>query len=804
MDVARHETTPPSGAPLAEGTARALLRYVDRAALDQLLVAFVEAVELPATVLSPLGDTLAGRLIRCPVCAIAEAPIPHREPGGASLVSGWARCRHGLATVVFPISARTGEKLAIVSIGPVALSTTDRSTLRRALLACGVTDKSSRAHLEQFDRGTSARAEAAARLLAQTLETIVREAAIASENADLVATQRRANQELTVLYSVSRALGSGIELQTIMQRLVESVGELLRTDVALVGLIEGDDLVTVASHGLLTFEARNGRLRVGEGLAGRVAATGEPLTTQDMQEDPRQYLTAINSREDLHAFAGVPLTLQGVTVGVLAVYRRVAHVFPASELQLLAHIADQAAVAMERAQLYEHERRTIGELRTLHAQIEAQHRALERASTIHDQLTQMVLQDAGLDAIVDALARALETPVAVEDQFLHLLARGPREEPGDAAATPLEAHGWTPRSVLDDAEMRRFFNAVRESRRPVALPAHPTLGLDHPRIVAPVIVSGDHLGFLSVEERDRVLEDPDLLAVGHAATIIALEMMKQRTRAEVERRLRGELLEELVGGEFDDPDAVRRRASYLGYNLGSAHALLLLVANDGAEANATPQKPRHGDDRDPLVKAIEHLAGQRSSSHMVWSRMDGTFVAVPLCTGTLVEAREIAESLLRDVRRSLASRLLVGIGRICLAPEDYAMSATEARRVIALARSLRVDERVVAYEDMGVYRLLADLPRPSDALRFADELLAPLETYDRHHGGNLLETLEAFLAANGVLQRASGALSIHVNTLSYRLQRIRELTGVDLNDSDVRLGLHLAVKIRQAARLMVG
>ena len=170
----------------------------------------------------------------------------------------------------------------------------------------------------------------------------------------------------------------------------------------------------------------------------------------------------------------------------------------------------------------------------------------------------------------------------------------------------------------------------------------------------------------------------------------------------------------------------------------------------------------------------------------------------------MAEARGFAETLRIDASRLGAARVTAGIGRICQRPEDFSVSATEAWRAVALSAALGAVDRITAFEDLGVYRILIDLPRPSDALHFADDLLGPLESYDTEHNANLVTTLEAYLAANGVLQRAAAAMSVHVNTLTYRLQRIRELTGVDMNDSDARLGLHLAVKIRQAVRLSIG
>lgn len=784
---------------IAGQPARTLLRYLDRSALDELCAAFEDAVGLPAAVLGPDGVLIAGSVARCPACSLRETPIPaaHRAGRAATSISGWVRCGHGVSSIVAPISSRTGERLASVMVGPLVRSRADRDQLREALIARQKPGSRLDALLATVERDAANRAEPAARLLAQTFDTILREAAIASENAALVVTQRQANRELTVLYSVMRALGSGLELNAILQQLVDVVAESVDSDVAMVGLIEGGELVTVASHGFLTLEAEQGRLRIGEGLAGRVAATGRPMTCRDMQEDPREYHTAINSREQLHAFAGVPLRLQGETAGVLALYRRTPYESPESELRLLAHIADQAAVAMERAHLHEQKRLASGELRLLHGQVASQHQALERATAVHDRLTHLVLQDAGLDAIAGSLARLLEATVAIEDQFHQLLACGvydpPPGEPGETI--------WTPPEALHDPSVVRLFASARTSRRPVSFPALPHLGMMHPRRVAPVIVGGDLLGYLSVSEREAPLDETDMLALGHATTVVALEMMKQRTRAEVERRLRGELLEELIAGEVQDPAGLRRRAAYLGYNLAAPHALLVVVPVDPVDTAVHPV-PRSV--RTSLAEVVQDLAATLGDGAMLTSRVDGIVLALPMCEGTAKAARGIAESLKREAARRGAASITVGIGRVCASPHDFSAACAEARRAIDLANSLGMANRVVSFEDLGVYRLLLDLPRPTEAVRLAEDLLAPLDEYDRRHGTHLIATLEAFLAANGVLQRAAANMAVHVNTLTYRLQRIRDLTGIDLDDSDARLEAHLAVKIRHVITHAVG
>ena len=102
------------------------------------------------------------------------------------------------------------------------------------------------------------------------------------------------------------------------------------------------------------------------------------------------------------------------------------------------------------------------------------------------------------------------------------------------------------------------------------------------------------------------------------------------------------------------------------------------------------------------------------------------------------------------------------------------------------------------FADLGIYRLIfaaADLP---ELASLRDEALAALLAYDARHSANLVGTLHAFLDANGGPKEAAAALGVHRNTVLYRLDRIREVTGADLDDAETRLRLHLAVTVHQA------
>jgi purine catabolism regulator len=84
------------------------------------------------------------------------------------------------------------------------------------------------------------------------------------------------------------------------------------------------------------------------------------------------------------------------------------------------------------------------------------------------------------------------------------------------------------------------------------------------------------------------------------------------------------------------------------------------------------------------------------------------------------------------------------------------------------------------------------------------ETLGPLVDHDERKQGDLIRTLNGFFEANGNLAKAATDLDVHRNTLVYRLERINELTGLNLDDADNRLILHLALKVQRVLATLPG
>ncbi len=188
--------------------------------------------------------------------------------------------------------------------------------------------------------------------------TLLQEKARTSREAEMLAGR------LGVLYEVSRRLAAVHDTDQILALIVDEAARLVGAEAAALRLREGDDLVLRArTESAIPFTTRE-RIKVGESLSGRAVASGEPVVVDDVVEDARYDAAQRQGARasGFHGFVAVPLRSREETIGALNVYTKERQRFAADTVALLTALADQAAIAIERARLFEELRRSYEEI----------------------------------------------------------------------------------------------------------------------------------------------------------------------------------------------------------------------------------------------------------------------------------------------------------------------------------------------------------------------------------------------------------------------------------------------------------
>lgn len=137
----------------------------------------------------------------------------------------------------------------------------------------------------------------------------------------------------------------------------------------------------------------------------------------------------------------------------------------------------------------------------------------------------------------------------------------------------------------------------------------------------------------------------------------------------------------------------------------------------------------------------------------------------------------------------------IGVGGTCARPADFPRSYREARFALKMQEVSISDDQAVEFDQLGVYRLLAEVGETGSVERFMRGWLGTLLDYDASKGSDLVITLSRYLECGKSYHAAAKALMVHRSTLKYRLQRIREISGHDLGDPDTHFNLQLSTRI---------
>ena len=400
------------------------------------------------------------------------------------------------------------------------------------------------------------------------------------------------------------------------------------------------------------------------------------------------------------------------------------------------------------------------------------HRAASDPATGHGasldafgEVSDAVETGAGLPAVARATARALDASVAVLDasgQVAALACRSPEDE----------------RALLSGRQGAELIE---------------------------LRVADAAVGELRLRARG---EPPAPALLRMVGALIALEVERSTAPERATEAAVGSFLTDVLDRRTTDRDNIVARGRELGVDLGAGGSVILVRAH--------PRRPEAGDwrgrvlsvversarvpGRGALAAAVERVAGRSrpgaTDPRNGAAAKDHEGEIVVVVPGADAEpARRAAEAVRRELEQRFPEHwFAVGRSRPAADPVDLHRAGAEALLAANVADARGLAE--LAFEGTGAYRLLLPaLTEDAQELeRFHEETLAPLVAYDEQYETELLRTLETFLDADASVASTAQELFTHRHTVRYRLERIRELTGLDVGSTDGRERLGLGLK----------
>ena len=395
-----------------------------------------------------------------------------------------------------------------------------------------------------------------------------------------------------------------------------------------------------------------------------------------------------------------------------------------------------------------------------------------KATEISHQLMQLSIQGAGIQGICEQLANSCNKWVVVQDTERHVRLQA---APAGAGMLVLPA-------TLDDEALWQQ-------------------GLV--QINAPILVHHDVVGYLSLIGHDGDFDYLDRITLGQVVPILALEFAREKERSAVESRYQLEAFMDVLQGNYQQPDEMLARARLLGYDLTAPQivAIFEIHANEPDYPPGSPQAQWSRRVRDALLLAWP------ASWILTESRRVITILPLPSTNNHNSNSHRDAEKVILTRLERVQTRLQqgnnnalpaysIGLGRVATNLQGISQSYREAQQALEIGRRLFGENQIHSFTHLGVYRLLFHLDRQSELRDFYRETLGPLLHTDTRGDSTLIDTLEGYFRCNGNLSETARTMHLHRNSLLYRLGRIEEVLGQSLDDSELRLSLQIALKIR--------
>lgn len=589
--------------------------------------------------------------------------------------------------------------------------------------------------------------------------------------------RRQWEDDLTALVDTARDLMDAPDVDALLRTVARRARRLLSLDIAFVVLTDLDgEIRGHAAEGSVTDLSTNVDL-VSEGSVGaRVLRTKSPAWTADCLLDhtfvTSKGLDEATQAEGLRALLAVPLRVGDSAVGVLYGAQRAVRHFTPDEIGAMIQFADLAALAVDNARLLQHARHQSTELEQDNYRVRAGLVRLQELTDAYGRIMSLPLVGANLATIVSAAGAALDGRARLFDPAGRLLASSEGEDEG--------ADGFAGAGVgsarSGSGPGRRGVAGARGTVAEAILDAHArrtTVRTPGGVWVAPVIAGAENLGYLVLDpETPLVGADERLLQL--AAQVCAVQLLIQGSAGLTEGPQRDELLDELVSAPPRAPRRIAQRARQLGVDLDEPYVLVVMRPEGGDHGRATVWS----------LSYVHRMTGLKTEH-------DGCMVLLLPGTDASAAARAVAGELSPLLGRPVSCGA-AGPGRGVL---EVRRVFQEAVRCLDAVTALDAPGATAAPQDLGFLGVLLSDDR--DVRGFVDSTIGPILRHDEEHFTEFAVTLEAYFAAKSSPTGAAGALHVHPNTVSRRLERITALLGPDWQNPGPLLEIQLALRLHR-------
>lgn len=420
--------------------------------------------------------------------------------------------------------------------------------------------------------------------------------------------------------------------------------------------------------------------------------------------------------------------------------------------------------------------------------INSQASIMQETLAISQMFTEVVQNGGGLEEIAATLSLNVNRPVIIEDRDFNLITYAC----GDAQLKK------NIQQVLAD---NRQIKSILKKQQPITLTEQKTIHLyNHDRsakfALAPIIFNNNGAGYITLAGNGEEISELNDIALENAATVAALIMATIQSNQEKEAMIHYGILTDLIFGNTYTQENISAWLDYFGWEQEACYAASILKIFPIAGSHSGANKK---DMKQSLFRVF---------SKLVQETLDNVFIIPQTQTMILIHALQQDMDHFRDEMQACYDKLCAGLAEyalqikfhLCIGlPQRSLMdiSASYRQALTAMEISTRLQNYIhnnstFFYDDLDIYHIFIKYPDKQDLYNFSHSYLDPLLD-SKKLKFDALETLEAYIASGCSINKCAQKLYLHVNTIKYRVNKIKEVLHNPLSDHVYLYKLYMAL-----------
>lgn len=422
--------------------------------------------------------------------------------------------------------------------------------------------------------------------------------------------------------------------------------------------------------------------------------------------------------------------------------------------------------------------------------VNSQTNILIQIDNFHRRLIDVMLHGGSLTEIAKAMHESIDNTVAIYDEiFQSYTIYGNKEIKSSIA------------EILEKEQDKTIVSTTMKSNKELKKYIDKIDNKSIPRIVIPIFNDDKLYGYVYIWEDERMISPVELTVIESSTPIIALDLVKKLSIFEIENKNKIEFFDDLLSDDENRQRKALDKGNYFGFDKRKTYSVIVVAIKDiDRLVRLTPSNANYVHQINiKLINIVDRLSRYSEQKVIFANKSDRLIIVFGMNREikTNVMKRNVLEfsnQIFKYVKREgVEENISIGIGR---SYSDLGLLWKSYREAYRAAESLKDNKGAPAhYDDLGIYRILSFEELKPELNQFYKEVLEPLVRYDNEKDSELVKTLQMYFECGGNLKRISEEMFTHYNTIIYRMQRIKDITDINMDNASDRLNIQIALKI---------